>query len=73
MKLYHIFSFDNIYRPFEDGTPTFCPSSVIKTIPINEFTIKDLFSFELIGLCVENLYRNETHTDSVSKVLFVGY
>ena len=25
MKLYHIFSFDNIYPPFEDGIPTFCP------------------------------------------------
>ena len=38
------------------------------------FDVKSLFTYilvtETIGLCAENLYRNQTHIDSLSKSSF---
>ena len=37
--------------------------SIVKVIPL----------IKTIGICVENLCRNQTSIDSLQKVLFVGY
>ena len=41
------------------------------------FGVKSLFTnirlTETIALCVDNLYKNQTHIDSLSKVLFAVY
>ena len=43
-------------------------------LTVTSFDLKSLFTniplIETIGLCVENLHRNQTHIDSVSKSSF---
>ena len=57
-----MFSFAKEVEEFDPNLimPSFDVKSLFTNIPLTE----------TIGLCVENLYRNQTHTDNLSKSSF---